>query len=305
MNNANNNLNLLPIFSIILEELSLTRAAARLGISQPALSHSLARLREEFSDPLFVRVPGGLAATPRALELKPRIRQLQESLSEIYKSDRHTSPADFSGRITIATTSYFEQIVIRRLTECLAKQAPRVQLVTHNLATESESLPRQQLERGEIDLAIAGFFTSPPEGFLRKTLFVDPFCVSARKGHPYFKSKQRPEDLCRYPHVMISLRGDLHGRIDDELKKKGLKREIYAGLGNFLTPALLLPDSDSLLVCPTRLAQSYTEFLSIDHRPVPLEIKPVTMQMIWHERLRKDPMQLWIREKLRSFFNGA
>jgi len=302
MNNTSNNLNLLPIFSTILEELSLTRAATRLGISQPALSHSLARLREDFGDPLFVRVPGGLAPTPRALELKPQIMSLQESLLEIYKPGRSSRPADFSGRITIATTAYFEQIVIRQLSERLIKEAPQVQLVTHSLATESDALPRQQLERGEIDLAIAGFFKNTPEGFLRATLFEDPFCVAARKDHPYFKSKQKPEDLCKYPHVMISLRGDLHGRIDDELAKIGLKRKIQAGLGNFLTPNLLLPHSDLLLVCPTRLAESYCEFLPIKQQPVPLKLKPVAMQMIWHERLRKDPMQLWIREVLRGFF---
>lgn len=302
MNNKDNNLNLLPIFSAILEELSLTRAAARLGISQPALSHSLARLREDFEDPLFVRVPGGLAATPRALELKPQIFQLQESLAAIYASDQRKSPADFSGRVVIATTSYFEQIVILRLTETLAREAPKLQLVTHNLATESDTLPRQQLERGDIDLAIAGFFREVPEGFFRILLFEDPFCVAARKDHPYFRSKQRPPDLCKYPHVMISLRGDLHGRLDDELTKIKLERKIHAGLGNFLTPALLLPDSDSLLVCPTRLAESFAGFLPIRHRPVPLELKPVKMQMIWHERLRKDPVQLWLREKIRSFF---
>jgi len=303
MNNRNYNLNLLPIFGVIFEELNLTRAAAKLGISQPALSHSLARLREEFADPLFVRVPGGLAPTPRALDLKTQVFRIQESLTEIYQSHHLNKPADFTGRIVISTTSYFEQIVILRLTECLAKEAPKIQLVTHNLPTESETLPRQQLERGEIDIAVAGFFKQIPVGFFSTTLFEDPFCVSARMNHPYFKSKQRPEDLCRYPHVMISLRGDLHGRIDDELKKMKLKRDIRAGLGNFLTPALLLPDTDFLLVGPTLLAASFSSLLPIRHAPLPFALRPVKMQMIWHERLRKDPVQVWVRERIRGLFN--
>jgi DNA-binding transcriptional LysR family regulator len=302
MNNINNNLNLLPIFSAISEELSLTKAAARLGISQPALSHSLARLREDFGDPLFVRVPGGLAPTPRALELKPQILQIQDTLAEIYRAGRSQKPKDFTGRLRIAATSYFEQIVIQKFTEDLAREAPRLQLITYNLATESGLLPKQQLERGEIDLAIAGFFKDTPQGFYSSVLFEDPFCVSARKNHPYFKTKQKAADLCRYPHVMISLRGDLHGRIDDELAKKNLKRDIRAGLGNFLTPALLLADSDFLLVGPTKLAENFSKIFPIKHQPLPVEVKPIRVQMIWHERLRKDPMQLWVREKLRSYF---
>lgn len=299
MNINNNNMNLLPIFLIILEELSLSRAAQRLGMSQPALSHSLARMREEFDDQLFVRAPGGLVPTSKALELKPKLVEFSDLVNSIYEQNKQVSPLEFKGRIVLSTTAYFEQVIIKKFVESLRNEAPKLELITHNLSTESELVPRQQLEKGEVDLVVAGFFKDLPDSVFRTVLFEDPFCVVARKNHPYFGTQQSARDLCDYPHLMISLRGDLRGRMDEELKKKKLERKIHAGLGNFFTPALLLPDSDYLLVCPLRLAQSYARFLPVEHHEVPLELRPVKMQMIWHERLNKDPVQKWVRNKIK------
>src|SRR5262245_8277728 len=180
MNIRIKDLNLLPIFLGIAEELNLSRASQRLALSQPALSHALSRLRHQFSDPLFVRGQRGLVATPKVAVLLPQVRALLAAAEGIYGTGETLDLAKLKRKVVIASTAYFESRTIAGFISHAETKAPGLQIETRSL---SGGFPRRELEAGEFDLAIAAYFDDAPQGFKIKTVFSDRFvCVCSRKN---------------------------------------------------------------------------------------------------------------------------
>jgi DNA-binding transcriptional LysR family regulator len=292
------NLNLLSIFIAIAEERSLSKAAEKLGLSQPTMSYSLKKLREDFNDPLFVRASKGVVLTPVAKSLQPRIKELIAQAEQIFEQSSRR-PEDYKGAFKMATTPYVEAQILKPLMEQIHALNPHASLKTMTLRGE---LPFQEIESGLFDVAIASYFTSLPEKFYMRTIGKDPYVAVLRKGHPYIKSRQRLEDYLQLKHIRIALGWNEAGRVDKVLQKKNLRREIVGQLGDFLAAPLLVEDSDFVLTLPSGLAALYKRIAMVDIVELPVKVEPLETTMIWHARTHQDAAQTWFRKCIADNF---
>jgi DNA-binding transcriptional LysR family regulator len=296
MNIKNKDLNLLLLFKVLYEELNVSSAAIRLNLSQPALSHKLNKLRHEFADPLFVRAARGLAPTPKATAISAEILQLVSSIEGFYQQQSGTEFLTQAARLVIFSTDYIESLLAPDLIALLAEQAPAVQLVMRHT---QGVLPKQQLERGDCDLAIAGFYRDLPESFYQQKLQKEDFVVLMRRQHPLAGQPLSLENYCQARHIVTTLTGDLDGLVDQALAKLGLERQVSAGLSGFFSPAYAVSKNDVLLTCLQSvavIAQKANADLLISTCPVSLPM--VQISQIWHSRTQDDPLRRWLRQQI-------
>lgn len=296
MNIKNKDLNLLLLFKVLYEELNVSAAANRLNLSQPALSHKLNKLRNEFADPLFVRAARGLTPTPKAISLSADILQLVSSLEGFYQHQSETNFLAQADQLVIYSTDYIESLLLPDLLAVLTEQAPQVQLVMRHT---QGILPKQQLERGDCDLAIAGFYRDLPESFYQQKLQTEEFVVLLRRQHPLAQQPLSLSNYCQARHIVTTLTGDLDGLVDQELAKSGLQRQVCAGLSGFLSPAHVVASNDLLLTCLTSvadIAQKANPDLLL--KTCPVALPAVQISQVWHSRTQDDPLRRWLRKQI-------
>lgn len=286
---------LLQVFEALLSERNVSRAAERLHLSQPAMSHALARLREALGDELFVRTARGMTPTPRALALAPQVRDTLGRLQRLFAPPPRFDPATTTAQLTLASTEFFEQLLLPRLVPLLLAEAPRLTLRSRSTLGQ---LPKEDLERGDCDLAIAGFFGELPEGFYQQMLFVDDFVCVVRRDHPRVQKTLSLPTYLELDHLLISMQGDLKGVVDVALAKKRRARRVVAGVSSFLTPGWIIAGSDLVLTVPRRLAAIYQAQLPLRVLPVPLKLPPIKMVQVWHERTHGDALHRWFRRRV-------
>lgn len=297
MNITNKDLNLLHLFQVLYEERNASRAAERMALSQPALSHKLNKLRHQFGDPLFVRAPRGLTPTPRAHELAPQVQVLIGQLQSFFERCDGENFLARPARLHLYSTDYLEQTLLPRLLPALRSQAPNLTLVTHNTRGE---LPREALEKGTCDLAIAGFYTGLPDTFHQQRLLGEDFVVLASRGNPRLTDGLSLEAFVACEHLITTLTGDLDGRVDRALRALGHERRI-AGLSSFIAPTRLVSGTDLLLTCLRSLAVDALERdAELCIHPLPLTLPQVEVMQIWHERTHADPLRRWFRQQVRE-----
>lgn len=301
MKSMDQDLNLLKVLVTIGETLNLTKASAELNISQPALSYSLKKLREDFKDPLFVRGSHGFQPTPRATELIPRAKDLIESTIRLY-SQSEFSLKTYEKTLTIAATSYFEAIVIVKLMKLLETEAPRVNLKTISLQGE---FPKRELESGEADIAIAGYFQEVPENYFLQKFGKDGQVIILRKNHPYLKTNQTLQDYLDCTHIKIDVPLHSTSQIDALLDARKLTRKIVGRFNNFLSPLISVAQTNALLTIPRKLAHSYQNISSLEIVDVPIKNAMIETKMVWHARNHADPFNQWIRKNLKEIYNQS
>lgn len=290
----NYNLNLLPVLVAIAEERSLSLAAKRLKLTQPAISHALQKLREDFGDPLFVRAAHGMTPTARADELVAEVRRVLTPLATCY-TDISFDLRTVDRRITLAATTYFELRILKNILRILRNEAPLVRLDCLQL---SGGFPKVELENGEIDVAVAAYFREVPAGMRLKALAEDPHVCLVSEGHSYIKAKNRLESYLDAEHLVIAVPPGVEQSVDVSLR--GLKRErkIGARINNFMTPPLVLAGSDFILTCPRSLAEHYKKLHKLVVAPTPLPVASIEVKMVWHDRTQSDPLQKWFRVQI-------
>jgi DNA-binding transcriptional LysR family regulator len=291
-NIRNKDLNLLAVFVGISEELNLSRASGRLGLSQPALSHALARLRDQFDDPLFVRGQRGLVATPKVAVLLPQVRALLGAAESLYGPGERLDLAKLSRKVVIASTAYFEARAIADFIRRAQLEAPGLHIETQSL---SGGFPRRELESGEFDLAIAAYFDEVQEGFQIKTIFSDRFVCICSKRNKYLKTKRSVDDYLGRKHLQIEVPPGVLAPVDQQLLAKKKHRNIALRIGNFFTPPAVLAQSDYLLTCPLSLAENYKAAYPLAISELPLWIPGIDTKMVWHDRNQSDPFHAWLR----------
>jgi DNA-binding transcriptional LysR family regulator len=293
MNIRSKDLNLLAIFVGISEEMNLSRASRRLGLSQPALSHALSRLRHQFSDPLFVRGQRGLVPTPKVAALLPQVRALIAAAENLYGAADVLDLKKIDRKVVIASTAYFEvRTIVSFISHC-ERAAPGLRIETRSL---SGGFPKRELEDGEFDLAIAAYFEEVPAGFSLKTIFSDRFvCVCSRKN-PYLKTKQKLDDYLARKHLQIEVPPGVIAHVDQHLKSKRKPRNIALRIGNFLTPPAILAQSEYLLTCPMTLAEHFRQAYPLVITEIPFWLPNIDTKMLWHHKNQVDPFQIWLRD---------
>jgi DNA-binding transcriptional LysR family regulator len=295
---ANIDPNLLILFKYLWEERSSTKVAKRLFITQSAVSQALARLRNAFGDDLFVRIPGGLSPTPRAIILSQSINEVVTQIEAISSVVKPFDIGNETSTFTVASTDYFERLALVPMVEMLTSKAPKARMRTTLLSGE---LPTSLLQNGTVDCAVAGYFKNIPEGFYKRTLFQDDFSGMCRKDHPILKGKLTAKKYCQYPHLMVSIRGDFHGLIDERLPE-GLKRHVSYTSPSFLSLPHSLTSSDAVVSMPTRLAKLAAQGSELTLFKIPVASPTISVDMVWHRRVHTDPFQQYMRESMAAVF---
>ncbi len=298
MNVFARDLNALLVFSVLYEERNLTRAAERLALSQPALSHRLNKLRQEFNDPLFVRAARGLTVTPTAETYAPSVQRLVRELEGLYQELGQSDFLQRTDKVTLYSTDLVEHILISELLGRTRQEAPNLQVA---LRDTHGKLPKEALQNGQCDIAIAGFFNDIPGGFYQQFLCSHAFVVLAHKENPRIKAGLNLEEYIACQHVIVTLSGALEGKVDEILKGLGKTRKVLAGYSSFLAPLdLLAQQKDLLFTCVKPVAdiavKRNNNFVYYD---CPIALAKVDYVQIWHERTHQDPLRKWLRSVIK------
>lgn len=283
-------LNLLKALDALLDEGSVTRAAARLALTQPAVSGMLTRLRESFDDPLFVRAQRGIVPTPRAQALALPVKQVLGEIERLLQPDTF-DPAIASLTLSIAATDYAQRTIILPLLSALRHQAPGIRLSVRPVQDESVV---SQLESGDLDLAILTPETTY-EGLHSRHLYDEHYVVVLRHGHPAAKGLTL-DRFCELDHAIVSYAGGaFRGVTDNALAQLGRKRRVSLSVTSFLILVEALRSSDLIAVVPKRLV---TEEDGLQQVEPPLAIPGFAKVAAWHERTHHNPAHRWIRALL-------
>jgi DNA-binding transcriptional LysR family regulator len=286
-------LNLLKAFDALMHERAVTRAAGRIGLSQPAMSHALSRLRGLFADDLFVRSQSGMEPTAHAREIAPLVSSAIESIEAALNLGAGFDAATSTGIFTAGMAEYAEVALVGRLAGAFAEQAPgaTLRLLPLNGAPVAE-----RLERGALDVAVAHLRTLPA-AVESRTLVRDPFVVVMRQGHPLAARTLSIEAYAAQRHILVSPRGETSGAIDRILMDFGLRRRIALLVATYLAVPAALAASDLIATVPRRAALQIAAGAAIEILPLPIDFA-ASVSMAWHRRAAADPAQLWFRSLL-------
>jgi DNA-binding transcriptional LysR family regulator len=289
-------LNLLPVFDALMHERNLTRAGRQLGLSQPATSHALARLRVMLKDELFVRTPEGMLPTPRAEQMAESVRDALNILRVALNPDPDAFDASTATNVfTLVVNNYAGRAIVPLLAQYVAERAPGVRL---DVEPVDWSDPLDQLDHGK-DLALT---TLVDGGERLRCVHVleDDYVVILGRNNPVCCEPMLTLDhLARIQHVVVSANGEDTGFIDDALSQHGLQRDIAVRIP-FATLALMLVGSDRLAILPRRVAIGLASVCELEVRDLPLPSPRIGTAMIWHRRLEKHPAHVWLRRAVRE-----
>ena len=292
-------LNLLVVFDAIMRDRSVTRAGQRLGLSQPAMSHALTRLRHMLKDELFVRSPNGMMPTPRAEELATPIRIALDGLQQSLEPMQF-DPSKATATFRIAVDNYAAIVLVAPIAAHVARIAPGVRLDFRPSGTLDVL---EQLDRSELHLAI-GPSTVQGERFSRRRLLQDQFVVVHRKGHPAAKAREfSTEKLATLPQLEISSAqfGPDFAETVPGRSKPGLRPAMRAP---FLSAAQILATSDLVSVLPLNVAKSMTRSHHLVFGRLSRSPKPIEAAMIWLRRLDNQPAHAWLRDVIGRVTSG-
>jgi DNA-binding transcriptional LysR family regulator len=287
-------LNLLIVFDAVMQERSVTRAGGRIGLSQPAVSHALSRLRHMLKDELFVRTPEGMAPTPRAEQLAEPLRRALNDMQLALEPETFV-PREATRQFVIAVNNYAAVILASPLMMAVTAAAPGIRL---DLRPTGLRELAALLDRGELDLAI-GTFGEPGERFASAALLEDSYVVTMRHDHPAARRALTPQALAGLSYLEISSSGEDTGFIDDWLGTRGLVRSI-THLAPRLSAAAILSNTDLVAVLSRRLAEHWVQLYSLSTRKLPFVSPIIRTEMLWHRRFDNQPAHFWLRQLIQK-----
>jgi DNA-binding transcriptional LysR family regulator len=292
MNLRTFDLNLLLVFDAILRERSVMRAARALGLSQPALSHALNRLRYLVKDQLFVRTPAGMIPTPRAEQLALPVRKALNDLQIALETETF-SPSTADRQFVIAVNNYAAVVLAAPIVAACRALAPHIRL---SLRPSGTLDLLELLERGELDLVISTRESSA-ERFVSQPLIEDRYVAVLRRGHPALRRKMTLSAFANLPHLVISSSGDDISFVNTALIARGLSRSIALETP-YLSAGAVLVQSNLVAVLGRQIAQEFRRAYPIEIRELPFDAPKLRSMMLWHRRFDDQPAHRWLRETL-------
>jgi DNA-binding transcriptional LysR family regulator len=284
-------LNLLVVFNHLLVERNVSRVAERLGISQPAVSNSLAKLRKQFGDELFLRTPRGMEPTPFADQLAESVSYALGMIHSGVNQRTSFDPASATQAFTIGMTDIGEIYFLPTLLDRLRREAPGVTLSTvRNTAINL----RDELEAGKVDLAI-GLLPQLKAGFFQRRLFTQPYVCLMRQGHRLARRKMSLAEFSAAEHLVVISAGTGHGKVDDVLQRSGVQRHVRLTVPHYVGVGHILQGSDLIATVPERLADRLTEPFGLAKTPHPAKLPDVAINVFWHAKFHRAPANRWLR----------
>lgn len=294
-------LNLLLVFEALVAERNVTRAAERVGLTQPAVSNALARLREVTRDRLFERVGGSMQPTPYARQLVGPVGEALARLRAAFESTQTFDPAAARDEFRIAASDYMEALIVSQLAGRLTKSAPGVSIRTIRPPFLFEP-PEAMLESGDADLAVGLFPAAPrPGDILDATLFYERFVCVVRARHPKVRRRLDFDTFVALPHIRVLYPpGQRDGHLDVLLRARGHSRHVAVTVAHLLSVPEIAAASDLVGIIPERLALAAARRLALRVLPLPIELPVYTARLLWHERNRFDVAHAWLREQIEA-----
>jgi DNA-binding transcriptional LysR family regulator len=298
-------LNLLRVFDEVMVERNLTRAAHNLATTQPAVSNALRRLRELVGDDLVRRSGYGVEPTPLALTLWPTVREALRQLRESLAPGVF-DPAQAQNHFVLAMADATASKLMPGLVNILGHEAPGVTLRALPLVTRD---PRRMLESGEVDLAIGHFpgvlaelgavhLQESTPRYMWRRLYDGEYVVVMRKGHPLAQGPLTLDDYCAARHLLVSFSGRPFGFVDEALAAVSRQRRVVLTVNQFFTAGEVVLSSDLLTVLPRHFLGSTGRESELAHRPLPLAVPDVHVDMLWHRQSHGLSAHRWLREAL-------
>lgn len=294
---ASLDLNLLVVFDAIAKDRNITAAARRIGLSQPAMSSALARLRRTFDDPLFVRTGGGMQPTPYAQMLMPPIQRACELVASSFEVETKFDPASASGTLQFYMTDIGEALFLPRLLHALAERAPGVNVKVLQIPEHGE---QAAMAAGDVDLAV-GFFPDLRAGFFQQRLYVDDFVGLVRAGHERAKGPMTVRQFAEMRHAVIATPGTGHAAaVEREVAKHRL--DVKLTIPHFMAVPDIIGQTDYVVIVPRRLARALARIEGIAMVELPIRMSSFEIKQHWHERYHRDPSNRWTRALIAELF---
>jgi DNA-binding transcriptional LysR family regulator len=288
---------LLLVFQELMRTRKMTATAERMKLTQSSISHALKRLREIFSDELFVRLPHGLQPTARAEELEVTVSGVLESLRSAVAGTDDFDPSRTRATIRISMPDHHCALIAGPLLDDIRNSAPGLQVLIRPLLRRAAL---DALLGNDIDLAL-GYFWRVPEGLESRTLFADGHRVISRKGHPFVRARKLSlETYLKPAHILVSLGGGLEGIVDRALTKRNAKRRVIAGIPYFLPAIATVATTDLISTIPARHALAFAERFSLNVHEPPIELPQYRAVLVWHRRHARSQLIQWFTTRLEA-----
>lgn len=290
---------LLLVFQVLIKTRKVSDTAEQLGVSQPTVSRSLARLREHFSDPLFVRAHYRMEPTPCAIDIAPVVDEMlniyYSRLSQQYEFDPKLSSRTFS----IAASEIGHLLLLPKLVNAM-KSAPNLTLKAIPLGLHSLI---EELETGVSDIAF-GAYPKLYAGVYERTVAQETYVCVVRGDHPRIKDKLSLDEYQRANHVIVSAKGlgHIHEQIEKQLFDTCSPEQVLVVSHHFLTTLLLVEQTDLVVTLPLRAVAALEQRLNIKTFQPPIEIPSFDIKIYWHERFHREPANQWLRNLVGNFF---
>jgi DNA-binding transcriptional LysR family regulator len=299
-------LNLLTLFEVVLNERHVGRAADRLNLTPSAVSHGLGRLRRMLKDPLFLRTPKGVVPTARALELAEPIAKVLAGVRSVIATAEPFDPARSARRFTIGAPDGVSAVFLSPLLAALEQRAPHIDIAARQLlpAQGGRTIARAwdhafgELEARAMDVAVVPVEEIPAR-FAAQVLYEEDFVIASRAGHPFVR-KPTLDRYCAMQHLVVSLTGDPHGFIDDELAKHGRTRRTALTVPNFMMGLATIAESDLITALPRRFLAMHGARFGVVGTAPPLRLPRFRIRAVTPQVALMDAGLAWLFEALRD-----
>jgi DNA-binding transcriptional LysR family regulator len=293
-------LNLLPVIVSLAEHGSVSAAARHLGMSQPAVSSALARLRASLGDPLFVRTARGMEATPRALAVLAPARAALGIVDHEILTSQGFDPSTSDWKVTLALSDIGEMVFLPKVLARLQAEAP-------GITVRSVTLPVSQLERGlelgEIDLAVGYFPDLKGNNFFQQRLFSHGFVCLLRSGHPIKAQKLTPKQFMALGHAVVNAEGRSQEVFERFLQKRGIRRRVVLNTPHFMSLPSIISASDLVATVPLAVGVWFSSTSRIRMAQPPYPVPKFDLKQHWHRRVNNDAKSRWLRGLFYELFN--
>lgn len=292
-------LNLLVVFHLMYRERKTGPVAEQLGLSQPAVSNALGRLRKALNDELFERTSRGMRPTPFADAIAESIGYALGTLQDGLNYQERFDPSSSDRSFCLSMTDLGEMYLLPRLIAHLAVQAPSISITT--VRDTGRSL-KDEMESGTVDLAI-GLLPQLEAGFYQRRLFNQDYVCLMREGHPLANETLTLERFSEAQHIIIEAQGTGHGRVEKQLVRSGITRIVRLRLPHFISAPYIVSETDLIATVTEKLALQTAKSLGLVTRPHPVLIPPAQINLFWHRRYHQDTGNIWLRNLLFDLFS--
>ena len=300
MNLRTIDLNLLVVLRALVEEGSVSRAGQRIGLSQSATSHALARLRLLVKDKLLVRSATGMEPTPRALRLAVQVRAILEDIEATLAPDTF-DPRTETRTFDVMVETYETIVIVAGIVDRVSRAAPNIDL---SIRSASSAAITDEIDKGTADIAI-GSFADIGDRFMNCRLLSDRYVCVMRAGHPLAAAPMTLAAFLAAPHLVVSMSGGSGDLVDATLAAAGHRRRVALRLPNGLAAAVALSRSDLIAVVSAGAAGMFARAAPLAIVEPPLALPAMNFRLIWHRRLNDNAAHTWLRHTLASLGAAA